>query len=346
MSTELAERNGDTSGVGKRPSAFESSAVGASGLLVRNGAELWSLAQAISKSGLAPKGIDQPTSIMIALQMGMELGLPPMAALQNIAIVNGRPSLWGDAQLAVCRATGEVEEFAEWYEQGGKRLPRNPVDYTDDTVGVCRVKRRGQEPIEIGFSVADAKRANLWGKQGPWTQYPFRMLRSRARSYALRDTFGDALRGMMSSDEAADIGSAPMTVNVAPTKSLAESIGVNPDTGELIEENSAEDGAKSDAAPEARTPATSPAAASEPQTAESGAARAELPETPADKMNPLSNVHPADVETLVDLVASHLGKTLEETEKWLKTRLVKAWPAMSEEGRAAWWSRFRDGKVL
>lgn len=178
--------------------------MGAAGLELTTLDEAWRFAKYVSVSGLAPKGITSPEAIVVALQMGREVGLPPMASLQNIAVINGRPSIWGDAQLAVCRNTGEVEIFEEWFESGGKRLPRNPVTYADDTVAVCRIKRRGFEPSETGFSVADAKAANLWGKDGPWKQYPFRMLKFRARSFALRDQFGDALKGLRAAEEVMD----------------------------------------------------------------------------------------------------------------------------------------------
>ena len=173
---------------------------------------LWRVAQYVAKSGLAPKGIDTPEAVFVAMEMGLELGLPLMASLQNIAVVNGRPTLWGDSQLAVVRSTGELEEFSEWYEVNGKRVPRNPSAFDDSTTAVCRVKRRGLEASESAFSVADAKRAQLWGKAGTWTQYPARMMRFRARSFALRDQFGDALRGLLSTEEAQDI-----PVEVKPT---------------------------------------------------------------------------------------------------------------------------------
>jgi hypothetical protein len=166
--------------------------------------DLYRFATAVSKSGLAPKGIETPEAIFVALEMGLEVGLPMMAALQNIAVINGRPAIWGDAQLAVVRSTGELALFEEWYEEAGKRLARNPATFTDATTAVCRVQRQGYEPAETAFSVSDAKRANLWGKAGPWSQYPARMLKHRARSFALRDQFGDALRGLRTVEEVQD----------------------------------------------------------------------------------------------------------------------------------------------
>lgn len=180
-------------------------AIGSRGLVLSDLESLWRFSGYVSASGLAPKGLQSREAIFVAIQLGLEVGMTPMAALQNIAPINGRPSIWGDAQLGIVRSTGELEAFEEWFEQGGKRLPRNPTTFPDDTIAVCRVKRKGYPPAETGFSVQDAKTAGLWGKDGPWRQYPFRMLKARARSFALRDQFGDALRGMMSAEEAGDI---------------------------------------------------------------------------------------------------------------------------------------------
>lgn len=178
--------------------------IGNRGIAPSNMDDLFRFAKAVSVSGLAPKGIESAEAIFVALEMGLEVGLPMMAALQNIAVINGRPTIWGDAQLAVVRGTGELTLFEEWYEEGGKRLARNPATFTDATTAVCRVQRAGYEAAETAFSVADAKRANLWGKAGPWSQYPARMLRFRARSFALRDQFGDALRGLRTAEEVMD----------------------------------------------------------------------------------------------------------------------------------------------
>lgn len=198
--------NTNTAVTVREPKAVVS--MGNRGVQFRDIESLYRFATAVSQSGFAPKGMEKPEAIVVAIQMGLEVGLTPMAALQNIAVINGRPTVWGDAQMAIARGTGEMEEFEEWFEADGKRIDRNPAAFTDSVSAVCRMKRKGYASAESAFSVADAKRAGLWGKAGPWSFYPQRMLKFRARSFLLRDLFGDALKGIDSGEEALDTSTA------------------------------------------------------------------------------------------------------------------------------------------
>lgn len=148
-------------------------------------------ADIMAKSSIIPKDFaGNPGNILVAVQWGMELGLQPMQAMQNIAVINGRPSLWGDAVIGLVRSSPLCEYVIE-------------EDLGDKSV--CRVKRRGEdEQIRI-FTDDDARKAGLHGKQGPWTQYPKRMRQMRARSWALRDVFPDVLRGMPVAEEVMDM---------------------------------------------------------------------------------------------------------------------------------------------
>jgi hypothetical protein len=151
------------------------------------------VAKLMASSGILPKQFDGNTgAVFVAIQMGAEVGLSPMAALQNIAVINGRPSLWGDAFLAVVTAHPDCLDVIETFDDA-------------TMTATCIVRRRGRQSVPATFSQADAKTAGLWGKQGPWTQYPKRMLKMRARGFACRDTFPDALRGLHLAEEARDI---------------------------------------------------------------------------------------------------------------------------------------------
>lgn len=144
----------------------------------------------LADSDMVPKDFKgKPGNCLIAMQWGAELGLKPLQALQNLAIINGRPSLWGDAVIALVRSSPACEWVIE--------------DDNGDTA-TCRVKRRGEPEQSRAFSMADAKAAGLAGKQGPWTQYPKRMRQMRARAFALRDVFPDVLRGLPVAEEVMD----------------------------------------------------------------------------------------------------------------------------------------------
>jgi hypothetical protein len=96
--------------------------------------------------------------------------------------------------MALVQASPVCEYVREYVEGDG-----------DNLVAVCEAKRRGYPaPTVVRFSVADAKKAALWGKPGPWQQYPTRMLALRARGFALRNAFADALRGLITAEEAQD----------------------------------------------------------------------------------------------------------------------------------------------
>ena len=178
--------------------------------------ELTQFATMASKSAMVPQSFrGKPEDIMLAIQMGSELGLAPMQALQNIAVINGRPSVWGDALIGLCRASPQCEDIEETVAGEG-----------DAMTATCVATRRGSSPVISAFSVADAKKAGLWGKTGPWTQYPKRMLQQRARGFALRDAFPDVLRGLWTAEEAADIAPphAGVTIEAAAEPQTRETI--------------------------------------------------------------------------------------------------------------------------
>lgn len=161
------------------------------GLTPQNIDEALRLAEIMAKASIIPKDYQgNPGNILVGIQWGAELGLPPLQALQSIAVINGRPAMWGDAVIALVRGSGLMESM---HEDIG------------DTSATCTVKRRGEEAESRTFSLEDAKKAGLLGKQGPWSQYQKRMLQMRARAWALRDVFPDVLRGVHVAEEAQDI---------------------------------------------------------------------------------------------------------------------------------------------
>lgn len=172
----------------------------------RNFDEAWRMAEILADSDMVPKDFKgKPGNCLIAMQWGSEVGLKALQALQNIAVINGRPAMWGDAIIALARSS-PLCEFV--------------VETDDGHTATCRVKRRGEQEQARTFSMDDAKTAGLQGKSGPWSQYPKRMRQVRARAFALRDVFPDVLRGMAVAEEVMD---APTEKHMGAADIVAQS---------------------------------------------------------------------------------------------------------------------------
>ena len=184
-------------------------ATGGLDLSPRNFEQALTFSEYLAESDMVPNDFKgKPGTCLIAMQWGAELGLKPLQALQNLAVINGRPALWGDAVIALVRSS-PLCEFV--------------IETDDGHTATCRVKRRGEPEQFRTFSMDDARTAGLQGKQGPWVQHPKRMRQMRARAFALRDVFPDVLRGLSIAEEAMDVppvekhmGAADVVQTAAP----------------------------------------------------------------------------------------------------------------------------------
>lgn len=266
--------------------------------------EAISFSDMISKSAMIPKEYhNRPADILIAIQYGMELGLKPLQALQSIACINGKPCIFGDAMLGVIQAS----PLYEWHDESE----------SDANHGVCIVKRKGVPPVKGSFTLEDAKRAGLLGKSGPWTQYTSRMLKMRARGFALRDAFSDVLKGIVPSEEAMDMPVESVTATLQPEvpaetlldklKKQAETAGMQPQVPPAELPAPTEKPAPKDAKPTARK---APAKA-DPKVVNAGLAQTvpHIPEPPKTK------APPANLVAYNDYLAGFDGIPVTDTEK-------------------------------
>lgn len=175
--------------------------------------EAYRMANMFAASDLVPKDYRQkPENCMVAMQMGAEIGLKPMQALQGIAVINGRPSIWGDALWSLVQSSPVVKDCSESFDDA-------------TMTATCSIHRRGRsEPTVATFSRADAEKAGLWGKDGPWKGYPKRMLKMRARAFAARDAVPDVLKGLCPAEEAYDIIDVQGEVIDVPERSRTEQV--------------------------------------------------------------------------------------------------------------------------
>jgi hypothetical protein len=218
--------------------------------------EAFRFANLIAESTLIPKEFQKsPANVLIAVQLGMELGVSPMQALQNIYVVNGRPAIFGDLLPAIVMASGLLEEF----EETG-----------DDKEAQCTVKRKGLKAITRKFTIAEAQRAGLLDRGDVWKKYPQRMLQMRARAFAMRDMFADVLKGVAIKEELEDIEPRDVTPIKAPQalpKEKQDENAATPDrdakSEELAPTKAPDARAKAAPAPKAANPVENPAAISQ-----------------------------------------------------------------------------------
>lgn len=185
------------------------------GFAINSVEDAYRMAGIVLQAGWAPKGVETREAIVIAWQHGAELGLGKMSSLQNLAIINGRPSLWGDVMLGLVMGTGLVEDRQEWWEindqalkdsRGNFRKPRAEEAKAPSCTAFFMIKRKGiPTPTVQSFSWSDALQAGYDKKDGPWKTNPTRMIQMRARGFGLRDAFPDTLKGVMTREEAQDI---------------------------------------------------------------------------------------------------------------------------------------------
>lgn len=186
----------------------------ANGVKMREVAQVFAFAEWMNRAKMLPKNCSTEGATM-RIVWGNMLGLNPFLSVQKISDVNGTTNIWGDALVGVCKRSGLLE-----WDDFEDILGKEDGTVTGYTY-VCQ--RKGYpKPSRSSFTVADAKTAGLWGKPGPWTQYPKRMLKYRARAFLLRDLFPDVLQGLGITEEAQDYDVVDAETVAEPFEEKAE----------------------------------------------------------------------------------------------------------------------------
>lgn len=204
--TELAP-----SPIGHRAVAKMSAGAPIVGIVPTTIDDAFRLAQLIYSSKLAPYQLKTPEAVTVVLLKGLELGLPPMTALETIGVINGKACLFGDGIPALLWSHGF--KLKEWYEGEGDKLTAK-----------CTLTRPDGTEITGEFSTQDAKDAGLWDERttvrrknketdewfdatndAPWARYRKRMLKMRCRGWTARDGGADVLKGMPIFEEQRDL---------------------------------------------------------------------------------------------------------------------------------------------
>jgi hypothetical protein len=175
-------------------------------------AEAMEIAKLIASSTLCPEAFrGKPGDVVIVMMQSAQLGIPYFMGLKGIAVVNGRPTIWGDLGVALIQRSGKLEYMRRDWDEATQ-------------TATCTIKRRGAPETVRTFSMADAKRAGL-DKKDTYQKYPQRLCGWRAATWAMRDDFADVLQGMTLAEEAMDYPSHEMPEPIGQPKPIAKLVG-------------------------------------------------------------------------------------------------------------------------
>lgn len=138
-------------------------------------------AKLLAASGLLPDAYQgKPANILWAIEYGKTLGISPMAAIQGINVIKGKP-------------TASASLIASLVRQAGHRMRVR----SDNTKAVCEIIRK-DDPDFVFVSVWDMDRAKQAGLTAnpSWAKYPEAMLKARAQTECARDACPEVLSGV------------------------------------------------------------------------------------------------------------------------------------------------------
>lgn len=147
------------------------------------------VAQHLAASGLTGT-LKTKEQVFLALQMGAELNLTPMAAIRSIHVISGKPTLSADLMIGLIM---KHPQFAGISQIDGDKSAKTTI----------KRKFPGGAVSEFTgeFSIAEAQAAGLITQGGNWQKYPKQMLRHRADTFAARRAFPDLLAGLYTTEE-------------------------------------------------------------------------------------------------------------------------------------------------
>jgi hypothetical protein len=181
-----------------------------------------------------PASIDSPAKAFAVMLAGFEMGARPMTALRHIFVINGRTEPDAQLMMGIVKARDPSAQFV----------------FHSRAEDLCDVElfRGGRPVVRLAYTAADAERAGLLKKGGPWTQYRKDMMAWAAVKRVCRLGASDLINAISGVDvgEAEDMmGESPeeggpvVEVQVVPAGELLnegdEPVVVDAETGEILE---------------------------------------------------------------------------------------------------------------
>ncbi|AUR98895.1 hypothetical protein NVP1256O_56 [Vibrio phage 1.256.O._10N.286.45.F8] len=156
------------------------------------------IAGALAKSTLVPKDYQgNVANTMIALEMAQRVNASPMAVMQNLYIIHGRPSWSSQFTIAALNGCGRFSALRFAVDGSGDNKTCTAWAYD---------KSDGDKLYGPTVSITMAKAEGWYQKNGSkWKTMPDLMLRYRAAKFFGNLYAPDIMMGMTTEDESIDI---------------------------------------------------------------------------------------------------------------------------------------------
>ena len=155
------------------------------------------MAKGLSQSTLVPQQFqNNPANCLIALEQSNRLNISPMAVMQNLYIVQGKPSFSSSFIIGLINASGKYDMELQFDEEEKDGKPY---------ACTCWTEKDGRKVTGIKITMDMADKEGWTKKNGSkWLTIPQVMLRYRAASFFARMNCPELSIGLYSKEELDD----------------------------------------------------------------------------------------------------------------------------------------------
>lgn len=177
-------------------------------LAPRDASELVRTISQLHKGGSFPERFDTAEKRLAAYSLGNQL-MPGkwQLALNNIAIIKGQMTIYGELPGALAEQTGNVKDKHVFLiDKDYIEINWKNKNLTSEVWGaVCRIQRNGRETKEFYYTLDEATKAGQYppkkrdgtlNTDSPWVKHTKVMLARKAMALAIKFEFPDALIGV------------------------------------------------------------------------------------------------------------------------------------------------------
>lgn len=161
--------------------------------------KLLDMANMLAKSTIVPVAYqNRPENTFVALDMASRMGISPMVVMQNLFVIQGKPSWSGQAMASMIRNSKEFKKVTLHYVG---------TEGKDDWGAYVSAERANDGLIIKGATVtiAVAKKEGWYQKSGSkWQTIPELMLAYRAYAWFARVHAPEIMMGLQSTEEVYD----------------------------------------------------------------------------------------------------------------------------------------------